>query len=140
MNQSQWNVRLAYITLLVFVLCMFLRVYGPQPMSDKAFTKIHNERLEAAKIASALKQCAAKTEGLTNIDAGFIQDALIGTNSYILSRTNAQDEILDLWKTPYQIGILAQKNFIVHSAGPNKIFGDADDIIFNSVSNDFMKP
>ena len=31
-------------------------------------------------------------------------------------------------------------NFIIRSAGPNKIFGDDDDIIFNSLPNDFVKP
>ena len=41
---------------------------------------------------------------------------------------------------PYQIQIVAQTNFVIRSAGPNKKFGDADDIVFNSVSNDFVKP
>jgi len=49
-------------------------------------------------------------------------------------------EWLDWWRTPYQIKIVATTNFIIQSAGSNKIFGDADDIIFNSVSNDFVKP
>jgi len=56
------------------------------------------------------------------------------------SRTNAMGEWLDWWRTPYQIKIVATTNFIIQSAGSNKIFGDADDIIFNSVSNDFVKP
>jgi hypothetical protein len=50
------------------------------------------------------------------------------------------NEMVDPWGTPYQIQFFQQTNFIVRSAGKDKIFGDADDIIFNSVSNGFVKP
>ena len=50
------------------------------------------------------------------------------------------NEMVDPCETPYQIKFLQQTNFIIRSAGKDKIFGDADDIIFNSVSNDFVKP
>ena len=48
--------------------------------------------------------------------------------------------MVDPWKTPYKIEFFQQTNFIICSAGKDKIFDDADDIIFNSVSNDFVKP
>jgi hypothetical protein len=54
--------------------------------------------------------------------------------------TNENGELLDVWQTPYQIEIISQTNFIVHSAGRDQKFGDADDIIFNSASNNFVKP
>jgi hypothetical protein len=50
------------------------------------------------------------------------------------------NEMTDPWGTPYQIQFLQQTNFVIRSAGKDKIFGDADDIIFNSASNDFVKP
>jgi len=50
------------------------------------------------------------------------------------------NEMVDPWETPYQIEFSQQTNFIIRSAGKDKIFGNADDIIFNSVSNDFVKP
>jgi len=50
------------------------------------------------------------------------------------------NEMVDPWETPYQIEFFQQTNFVIRSAGKDKIFGDADDIIFNSVSNDFVKP
>ena len=50
------------------------------------------------------------------------------------------NEIVDPWETPHQIQFFQQTNFIIRSAGKDKIFGDADDIIFNSVSNDFVQP
>ena len=48
--------------------------------------------------------------------------------------------MLDPWKTPYQIEFLHQTNFVIRSAGRDKIFSNMDDIVFNSLSNDFMKP
>ena len=42
--------------------------------------------------------------------------------------------MVDAWQTPYKIELFGQTNFVVHSAGKDKIFGDADDIIFNSLS------
>jgi hypothetical protein len=48
--------------------------------------------------------------------------------------------MFDPWKTPYQFEFFQGTNFIIRSAGKNKIFDTMDDIIFNSVSNDFVKP
>jgi hypothetical protein len=70
---------------------------------------------------------------------GFEFETGLATNLFF-NPINSHGELLDIWQTPYQIEVLAQTNFIVRSAGPNKKFGDADDIIFNSVSNDFVKP
>jgi len=54
--------------------------------------------------------------------------------------TNQAGEFLDPWGTPYTISFAPTNSFVISSAGKDKIFGDADDIIFNSVSNDFVKP
>lgn len=48
--------------------------------------------------------------------------------------------MVDPWKSPYQIQFIDQTNFLIRSAGKNAKFGDADDFIFTSVSNDFVKP
>jgi hypothetical protein len=54
-------------------------------------------------------------------------------------QTNAQGEAIDRWQSPFQIQI-AGTNFVIRSAGPDKITGDADDLIFNSAANDFVTP
>jgi hypothetical protein len=54
--------------------------------------------------------------------------------------TNQAGEFLDPWGTPYAINFLSTNSFVISSAGKDKIFGDKDDIIFNSVSHDFVKP
>ena len=53
---------------------------------------------------------------------------------------NPDGDFVDPWQTPYQIKMLEGTNLVISSAGPNKEFGDKDDIIFNSVSNNFVKP
>jgi hypothetical protein len=70
---------------------------------------------------------------------GFGFDTGLATNLFF-NPINSQGELLDVWQTPYQIKFMPPTNFVIHSAGPNKKFGDADDIIFNSASNDFVKP
>ena len=47
---------------------------------------------------------------------------------------------VDPWGTPFAINFPSTNSFVISSAGKDKIFGDADDIVFNSVSNDFVKP
>ncbi len=48
--------------------------------------------------------------------------------------------MVDTWGTPYQIEFFQQTNFVISSAGKDKLFGDKDDVIYNTLSNDFVKP
>jgi hypothetical protein len=50
------------------------------------------------------------------------------------------NEMVDPWGMPYQIEFQQKTNPVIRSAGKDKIFGNADDIIFYSISNDFVKP
>jgi predicted small integral membrane protein len=100
-------------------------------------------RTEERVMSSLLEDQAMKVGGLTNISGQFILATLsamdeFGTNR--LFRTNISGEVIDVSQTPYRIELIAPTNFIIRSAGKDKTFGDADDIIFNSVSNDFVKP
>ena len=96
--------------------------------------------------AEALKQFGIKYGRLPVGDNASIIRNLSGTNSdesifmALLPETNSAGEIFDAWKAPFKIEIVAKTNFIIRSSGKDKIFGDADDIIFNSVSNSFVKP
>ena len=88
-----------------------------------------------------LGEQADRIGGLTNLNRKFVFDSLfVSTTNYYPFTTNAGGEVIDIWQTPYQIELVGRTNFIVSSAGIDKIFSNADDIIFNSVSNDFMKP
>ena len=76
---------------------------------------------------------------------GKLQVTLLGSEerrrlSNCLYRTNSQGELLDFWKTPIQFEVVAPTNVIIRSAGPNRKFGNKDDIILNSASSSFVKP
>jgi type II secretory pathway pseudopilin PulG len=126
--------------LLGIILAFSIRflIYWPDDIDKKA--RITETRVWAQNIASFLKQYAVENGSLTNFNNHSIVQSEFGTNNFRPPWTNSQGEIVDYWKTPFQIENVAQTNFIIRSAGPNKIFGDADDVIFNSASNGFVKP
>jgi hypothetical protein len=130
------------ITILLFLVtgCIALSIWTDRNHGMRA--RIVNAMADEKQIASALKQRAAETGGVTNIDNSFVYRTIFGALrlNYGPDRTNSQGEILDIWKMPFQIEVKPPANFVVHSAGPNQKFGDADGIIFNSLSNDFVKP
>jgi hypothetical protein len=135
-------------------IALLLPAYNPP---GKLMAKLRHARKETTGIASGLKEYAIKVGGISNVDAELLQNVFFGTNSHFIygtnisgqmtklwripaNQTNAQGQILDLWGIPYQIGINAGTNFIIHSAGPDKKFGSKDDIVFDSALNNFVKP
>lgn len=116
---------------------------GPPTEKEKIKAKIIQTLSDERLMVSLLVERASNIGGLTNINNEFILNSFITTNQHQFSfanRTNTSGEVIDIWQTPFQIKLVELTNFVVRSAGPNKIFGDADDIIFNSVSNDFVNP
>jgi hypothetical protein len=144
MDNPQMQIRPVFLWFLLGCFLLFLIfaiLFQPdQNLGMKA--RIINTKSDEKQIVSALKQRAAETGGLTNIDNGLVFQAVFNALrlNYGSDRTNSQGEILDIWKMPFQIRIIPPTNFVVRSAGPNQKFGDADDIIFNSTSNGFVKP
>ena len=49
-------------------------------------------------------------------------------------------ELCDTWGTPYEIQFEGANSFTIISAGPDRKFGTSDDVIFDSLKNEFMKP
>jgi hypothetical protein len=146
MNKSpiqEWSGFLL-ILLAIFALLGWLVVSGVPTEKEKTKAKVLETRVEERSMGELLEKKAFEVSGLTNIPNEFILNPFLITNKYkgisFTTRTNASGELIDFWQTPFQIKSVEQTNFIIRSAGPNKIFGDKDDIIFNSVSDDFVKP
>jgi hypothetical protein len=55
------------------------------------------------------------------------------------TRTNAANEPLDNWGTPYRIEMADDSRYTIRSAGPDKQFGDADDYVFDSQKLNFVE-
>jgi hypothetical protein len=92
-------------------------------------------------ISSSLEESANSMGGLTNLNRQFILDSVFADNQYRMwLHTNGTGNLIDIWQTPYHIELVGPTNFVIHSAGGNQKFGDSDDVIYNSASNDFVKP
>jgi hypothetical protein len=142
MDKSQWKISRGFVTFLLgcFLLCFIAGLLLPaNPPRAKAM--ILKTRSDERLMSLLLGERASEAGGLTNINNEFVLNSLFATNqSQFWLNTNATGEVIDIWQTPYRIELVGRTNFVVRSAGKDKIFGDADDIIFNSVSNDFVKP
>jgi hypothetical protein len=130
-----YKVYLAWLALLL-LLVIVSSIFHPSP-DRKASAKNLKTRSDEKFFAFMLKNQLADIN-------------LLASNEFVLSSipiqynfgfgTNHSGAMVDAWQTPYRIELIGQTNFVVHSAGKDKIFDDADDIIFNSLSNDFVKP
>ena len=123
---------LAFIALLVGVL---LPPVGTEKMTR---VRIRATEIEEQIIASVLKELLTTTNLLSHYDNQDIRQAILSTNDtrkvfFRTHRTNTSGEALDRWGTAYQIEIVQRTNFVVRSAGPNRTFGDKDDIILDSL-------
>ena len=113
--------------------------------NGKTKAKILVTRTEMKTLAELWGHEHAGATGLRWSTNGALQVTLFGDEektrlSNCLYRTNSQGELLDFWKTPIQFERSCLTNVIIRSAGPNRRFGNKDDIVFNSVSNSFVKP
>ena len=129
---------LLWVCLYCFVF-PFLAGGGPE--------KVPRARVDEAQLSAGMEEYKSVFGNYpTGENAGIVR-ALAGDNPKKLqllnlgiNSTNKNGELIDPWKTPYKIVFDGTNCFTIFSAGHNQTFGDADDIIFNSVSNDFVKP
>jgi hypothetical protein len=146
MDKPQMRERLVFWLglLAVFAFLCWLVTGGVPTEKEKTKAKVLETLVEERSMGELLEEKASKVGGLTNIPNEFILNPFLTTNIYegisFTTRTNGLGELIDIWQMPFQIKFAGQTNIIIRSAGPNKKFGDKDDIIFNSVSNDFVKP
>jgi hypothetical protein len=141
MSKSKMRVKpsLMWILLGTILLSPAILIVWPESKADKR-ARIIITRVWEKQIATFFRQHLVETGSLANFNNHSVFSSAFGTNNFKPQWTNSQGEIVDYWKKPFQIEIATQTNFIIRSAGPNQKFGDADDIVFNSVSNDFVKP
>ena len=141
MDKSQWKISHGFVGFLL--VCFLLMLVASQLLpagTSKTKAMIIRTRTEERIMSTLLEDQAMKVDGLTNINGQFILATLFADSNQSLFRTNVSGEVSDIWQIPYRIELVAPTNFIIRSAGKDKTFGDSDDIIFNSVSNDFVKP
>jgi len=108
-------------------------------------------KVDESQIATALESYSSTYSAFLSGDTESIERILNGEDlngknprkiQFLNFRRSIEhtNEMVDPWGMPYKINFPSTKDFVIASAGKNKIFGDTDDIIFNSVSNGFVKP
>jgi type II secretory pathway pseudopilin PulG len=137
--------RIIFYSIGIFIIAMLVAIILP------VFGRVKIERpsktqLQIADLIFALKNYKSVYGVYPTGESSNIVGVLAGDNPqktvFLNFRRTMEhpNEMVDSWEMPYKIEFSQQTNFIIRSAGKDKIFGDADDIIFNSASNGFVKP
>ncbi|MEO7514655.1 MAG: type II secretion system protein GspG [Verrucomicrobiota bacterium] len=99
-------------------------------------------KAEVSNLNSALRTFYSEIHHYPSGTSGDVMRALVGENPKRLKffspnpkLVNSRGEYMDPWQTPYQINIIGQTNYIIRSAGPNRIFGDKDDLTNSAPPN-----
>jgi len=128
----------------VLWVCLYFFVFPFLAGSSRA--KTPRARLEERQLFLSLENYRENFGSYPTGENASLIRALAGTNPKHLKfinvgvhSTNETGEFIDPWNTPYKI-LLESNSVAILSAGMNRIFGDKDDIVFNSRSNDFVKP
>lgn len=129
-----------FLVMLVVIVFYVMLMLPWNPGRDGA-AKHAVTRSEVREMTSALNKYLAETKIEIPSDNAKIYAALRGMNpgkiTYFVSRnrTNSMGEFIDIWNTPYWIRVFNHTNFVVRSAGPNRQFGDKDDVWYDSALN-----
>lgn len=127
------------------LLLVFIFLLGP--FLGAAPSKVTTTRSEEEQLGNAITQYAVVFKQYpTNDNAGLTKN-LTGDNPQQLalitlseSSTNKDGQMVDVWGTPYKFTFNSTNSFSITSAGENRTFGDTDDVVFNSASNNSSKP
>ena len=109
--------------------------------------KTATTHLEERQLADAIASYAAMFQSYPTGENATVIKTLAGENPQHVKflnletdSTNKDGQLVDLWNTPYKINFDSTNSFTITSAGENHIFGDGDDIVFNSSTNSSEKP
>jgi hypothetical protein len=133
-------------TAIAVLISVFLLSLTCVPRPGMGNTSIIRTRLEIGDLNFSLNHYKSAYGVFPTGEYSNIVSLLAGNNPqrvvFLNFRRTSEhpNEMVDPWGTPYQIVFFQQTNFVICSAGKDRKFGDADDIIFNSISNDIVKP
>lgn len=130
---------------LLWLIAEILLPVNPRP-SKKQLQRIRCQS-EISEIATGFEKYKTTYQDYPSGNKFTLWKQLSGDNpqkiifaSIKASSINTNGDFVDPWETPFAINFPSTNSFVISSAGPDKIFGNADDIIFNSASNNFVKP
>ena len=133
MNRSQRHVRpIFWVVLTILAVGVVAVVAALRAL--KHVDTIPRVDMEIASISSALKDYEGTYGRFPSGNARAIFESLRGSNPLERVFLNVQEssispegDLLDPWGTAYEVEVDVEE-ILVRSAGPNRVFGDSDDI------------
>jgi hypothetical protein len=131
--KRKWNdLTLVIIILLIFYIGSFLLIRG---IKDSKKAKIAQSRAQIEVLGRAITSYESACGPLTNTDTASIEKRIFGDNpkqavflDINAGESNSAGQYIDSWGTTFQIDLTNGSGMVIRSAGPNRSFGDADDI------------
>jgi len=128
----------------LLLICLYL--FTPL-FSAAGRTKADTTRLEEAELAKAIDRYATVFQQFPADNNAALTRNLTGDNpqqlmllNLVETSTNKDGQLVDIWSTPYKFAFNSTNRFTITSAGDNRMFGDPDDIVFDSRSNTLANP
>jgi hypothetical protein len=147
MDKSQLRVRPGFILwlLVIFVGFPWLGGFFLRVDSGKTKAKIVVTQNELTAVGGLANQLSARFEILPLDTNSCLLPGLLSSEGRkqlrnYFDRTNAQGELIDLWRTSIKIEHTFLSNVIIRSAGPDRKLGNRDDLVFDVSKDDFVKP
>src|SRR6185312_10421532 len=107
-----------------------------------ASSKTVTTRNEEQQLADAITQYSVVFHKYPANDNAALTRNLTGDNPQQLTllnlseaSTNKDGQMIDIWGSPYKFAFKSTNSFTITSAGENRTFGDTDDVVFDSVTN-----
>jgi hypothetical protein len=131
----------AVLILAVLIAAVFL----PSPFDRPAEPPVSAVDMEMKNFVLAMQSYHSQFGGYPSGENEKILQALLGDNprqtgflALAARNSNSSGQFVDPWGTPFHITV--DSNVTICSAGPNKVFGDKDDIAHTDQSRAFPKP
>ena len=128
--------------LLLICLYLFTPLFGVANRS-----KADTTRLEELELAKAIARYATVFQKFPADNNAALTKNLTGDNpqqvtflNLVETSTNKEGQLVDIWSTPYKFVFDSANKFSITSAGDDRSFGDADDVVFDSSSTNLAAP
>ena len=135
---------LEYFVVLLLVV-LIAAVFLPSLFNGPAEPPVSAVDMEMKNFLLAMQSYQSHFGGYPSGENGEILQALLGDNprqtgflALATRNTNSSGQFVDPWGTPFHITV--ESNLTICSAGPNRVFGDKDDITHADQSRAFLKP
>lgn len=145
---KDYNLKQSIIIVVAACACLWICLHLLTPfLVGNGRGKTATTHLEEGQLADAIASYATVFQSYPTGENAAVIKALAGENPQHVkflnletNSTNRDGQLVDLWNTPYKISFNSTNSFTIVSAGENRLFGDADDIVFDSSSNSPVKP